>query len=345
MHRIFWFFVVTAPLFADIPIQESINDVYYRGDHQLTGSITLYPTDNDFAGASPEAPIYYRIALASGARLADTRVDLNSQNELLSKPIYLACELVTSQPSVDNNVPKDAISIVRWVADESSIWFKVQRDSSTWISYADESLHPPDDDHYIAWTIGISARSSDSDHDTDKSNMPFNTRNLEYSGLADATSSIICVDLTESNMELTRYLEYDIDAYAAAAETSPGHFSEIGLLTTDFTSDFEIARGKELKPLETTLLLDHSRTKFRPDGDGFVSVHSVFALDLRIQEDGPQYLETDLAPCISNALNSLLPFLVIFPSFVFPPEPNCLGTKPHHADNCLPFENCFPEPT
>jgi hypothetical protein len=32
--------------------------------------------------------------------------------------------------------------------------------------------------------------------------------------------------------------------------------------------------------------------------------------------------ETDLAPWISNALNSLLPFLVILSSFVFPPELN-----------------------
>ncbi len=48
---------------------------------------------------------------------------------------------------------------------------------------------------------------------------------------------------------------------------------------------------------------------------------------------------------MSKALSSLLPFLVIFPSLVLPPELNCLGTRPHHADNCLPFENCFPEPT
>ena len=77
----------------------AINDFYYRGDHQLLGSITLTVTADDFANASPESPIFLCLELNDGAVLADTRVDQTGDDALLSRPIFLGSEMVSNGTS------------------------------------------------------------------------------------------------------------------------------------------------------------------------------------------------------------------------------------------------------
>ncbi len=77
-----------------------------------------------------------------------------------------------------------------------------------------------------------------------------------------------------------------------------------------------------------------------------------FALPLRITSALNQrlsasvrsgvYFETDLAPWINKALNSLLPFLVIRPNLGLPPELACRGTKPHKQIIVFHLKIVFP---
>ncbi len=80
MNRLVLFFCfLCAPLWAEIGVQQSINDVYYRGNHQIAGSTTTTVYADDFHGVSPENPAFYNFKLYQDAVLADTLVDQYSE--------------------------------------------------------------------------------------------------------------------------------------------------------------------------------------------------------------------------------------------------------------------------
>jgi len=284
MSRSFLLLFVACSLFADIEMQASINDVYYRGEHQQAGSLTFTCNDNDFAGASPEDPIYYTVALVQGARLADTLVDQNSGDERLSKPIYLATELITTRDIV-NHIPADAVSIVRWVAGETLVWVKVQSDSSTWIDDDMGGTYPPSSDEKVSWTLGISARSSVFDHATSKNSIPSNTRNLDYMGEADAVSTLLCFDLTMSELKIGELLAHDVEVFGSDAEVSPGLFARTETLPFNFSGGWVLARGKDVNAVESGTVAADSHALIRSAGDGFVSTRGSFSVALRAEDE------------------------------------------------------------
>ena len=254
MNRFFFLCFLTVPLWADVELQHSINDVYYRGDHQLAGSITFTTNGNDFADASPENPMFIRVLLEDDAVLADTRVDQRTDGLVISQPIYMACELVSVSNYTLAIVP-EAVSIVRWVGGEKEFWFKVQTATDTWLQDAQGQSVAPDENAKVSWTVGISARSSVADHSVaSRSSMRSNSRSTNPQTDADATSTLLCLDLTNSTMELGRSLGEFIFAYGPEAEVSIGEYEPINKAEIHFVGDFEIARGKDLKPVDTRLV-------------------------------------------------------------------------------------------
>jgi hypothetical protein len=304
-----------APLFADVILQTSINDVFNRGSSELAGSITMTVDDDDFTNASTMEPVFIRVTPDHNSRLADTLVDQNLPLlDYRRDPIFLAMELITTGPTtvLEINSLPETVSIVRWVAGESAFWIRVQSDSDNWVvNNITGSVFGPNDDAQISWTLGISARSSDADNDTStgKSNLPFNTRDpLATEGDFDlATSTLLCVDLSSSVLETTgieSILQYDIISFDSNADLMNGFYSGNAGNPTgiDFSNDFRIARGKSRQctvtvnsikgaPADTLLCVPAAASN--QSLDGFVKATNVISFTIRCARGG-SLLDTDL---------------------------------------------------
>ena len=174
-----WLLAVTA--LADFEISDSINDVYYRGAHELVGSTTMRLQGNDLGGISPEQPGYIRVAFDHQAVLADTRVDLASADGAVNQPIYLAVYTNSQNPNITVAAPADTVAIVRWVAGENAFWIRVNHPSDQWLMEG-ETTRAPDDVDTASFTYGISARVSATTmlgRGDSQRNLPFNTRQAE----------------------------------------------------------------------------------------------------------------------------------------------------------------------
>ena len=244
---------MTSMVSADITISESVRNVFYRGLRETVGSIFMRMDDDDFAGASPEAPIFIRIMLGNDASLSHTLVDLNSSHPPLNQKVYLVVYLNSEDENLRLTAPPNAIAIVRWVAGEDEIWLAVQSSSSSWIKEGEDFI-APNQVHEVSWLIGISASHSGFGYETpsDKQNLPFNTRNLALDpnniSPEDAVSTLFCFDFSQSTLTfrgrdaLFYYLPY---AFGPEAEIEPGlYVGASGPLPIRFGASFEIARGK-----------------------------------------------------------------------------------------------------
>jgi len=300
ISRFLCLLVLVAPFaMADVQLQTSINDVWIRGPHELLGSVTASLDDNDFDGASAEDPIYIRVIPDMNARLADTLVDQNAADTAINGPIYLALE--TNAESYTVTAPPESVSIVRWVAAENEIWFRIQTDSSTWLSTdGGETMVPPSDDAFVSWTFGISARSSASDNASfldGGANLPFNTRNLNWVDESDAVSTMFCANLTESSLTssgLDSVVSYDIISYASDAELSPGVYGIGSPMGTNFTSTFSVARGKE-RMVDHIAVYPPSGSIGSGSGDGLIDMTDDLILELDSMGSA-NTLETHLYP-------------------------------------------------
>ena len=243
--------LVATPLFADVELQTSINDVFNRGSNELAGSITMTVNDDDFKNASTLEPIFIRITLDHNARLAETLVDQGlPASDYRSLPIFLAMELNSTADVLTMEALTETVSIVRWVEGEPRFWIRVQSPSDTWIG-TPAGTQGPTEDALVSWQVGISARlSADDNDDPTKSNLPFNTRIPSTTGdTDDAASTLICVDLSGSNLATTGIeseLKFDPIAFDENADLGGGVYSgqsgnDTGI---DFTDDRVIARGK-----------------------------------------------------------------------------------------------------
>jgi len=302
----------TAPLFADIELSTSINDVFHRGDNELAGSITMRVQANDFNGASTSEPVFIRVTLDHNARLSQTLVDLNSSNTLINDPVYLAMQLNTNSASLVLNADPQTVSIVRWVAQESSFWIRVQSDSSDWIEILGTGglTQPPEDEDTVSWTLGISARNSYEglrNISPSLKNLPYNTRNPAVPDTTidvdDSTSTLICVDLSTSDLDTTgveSLLNFDPIAFDSTAEISLGNYRPGNDTGINFTNDFSIARGKRrectvtiIKPAAAAALLCIPRAGSNETQAGFISLTNALTYRIRCRRGG-DFLDTDL---------------------------------------------------
>jgi len=296
----FWLLLLglcSAPAFAEIEIQTSINDFYVAGESELLGSITMYVKDDDFADASPENPHFIRIRLASGLVLASTLVDLTQPDRSVGDPVYLAVELITIDPDRRVNVPTDAVSIMRWVAGEPEIWIGVHRSSSTWSRDTGGMLYPAGIDAPLGWTIGISARSSvDDNSDPDHSNLPFNTRNPDAlpGEHAFAESTLICADATPATLAIEgpeSLAEIEVVTFAADAERAPGVYAP-GTETGIEVEEGNIIGRAKGREVEIGYLGRFSASPPERVGD-LIRTRSLYYLQILAQR-GSNLLDTDL---------------------------------------------------
>lgn len=246
-----------APLFASVELDTSINDVFNRGTSELAGSITMNVDGDDFRDASTDTPVFIRVTPDHNSFLAETLVLQSASPALfISQPIWLATRLDADGGAlISNAMLPEAVSIVRWVEGESSFWIRVQQSSDQWLDF-NGSLGSPEVGREIGWTVGITARLSDTQNidvaSGGTSNLPFNTRDSSATELdtEDSTSTLICVNLSQSNLLADgteeSLLNFDIIAFDENAEIGLGEYSgqagnNVGI---NFTNDFTIARGK-----------------------------------------------------------------------------------------------------
>jgi hypothetical protein len=253
---------LAAPLFADVELSTSINDVFYRGTNELAGSITMRVQDDDFSDASTSEPVYIRVTLDHEARLAQTLVNLTSNDGTVNDPIYLAMRLNRQGLQQVLVADRMSVSVVRWVKGESALWIRVQTSSRDWITDAGNPV-PPQSELTVSWTFGTSARLSHetyADLDPNVRNLPFNTRDVltAQSGAdtEDAVSTLICVNLSTSSLTTSgveSLLNFDPIAFDETSDPTDSNDEDdpdYGFFITgsntgiNFTNDFAIARGK-----------------------------------------------------------------------------------------------------
>ena len=287
---------IGSQLIAGVTINESINDVYYRGDHELMGTISMVVEGNDFAGVSPENPVFIEVELLKNAILADTLVDLNSEDTTLAQPIYLAMSPARNS-GLQVIAPANSVSIVEWIAGEHSYWIKVQSDSSTWLQDGENDPTPPSPANWVSWSVGLSASQSASLQQYDGGNLPFNTRNLEAQHESEAVSTLHCANLKNSTLGLNgldSLASYSVGAYSSEAEFPPKNFAAVDILDIEFTGSFRIGRGKN-RNVWTVANTQLPESTISAGNDGWLTLEGVLNLNLTaVMVTG--HLPTNLLP-------------------------------------------------
>lgn len=241
-------------LLAEVILNTSRVEVYHRGEIEQGGDVTLTVSGNDFSTASPDQPIYIQFRTLSGVVNADTLVDLSSDLEPISRPVYLAMRLISAD-NLKVVAPPETVSIVRWVKGEDAIWLRVQTSSDTWLMDEQGMTLSPSDVHRVAWTFGIDARSS-SIFSEPVDNLPFNTRNRTPQGTGDAISTNRALDLSNSSLGFEAseeaLLYQNVSTYGADADQGDGTFAPGTPSDVEIPGTRLIARGK-LREISTTV--------------------------------------------------------------------------------------------
>ncbi len=252
-------------VFANVDLRTNIRDIYYRGTCEEAGAVTMSVNGNDFFEASTDTPVFIRIRLDKGGKLCDTLVDFQGIDSFggshTNVPVYLAMRIESSSGALIN-APSETVSIVRWKGGESELWIRVQSPSSTWVNQGG-FIFAPDTSRRVAWTFGLTARSSWNRNFPDFpafSNLPANTNDVPaILAAADtrgwAVSTLFCVDVSSSILTpwpaLNSELEFDTISFDSA--TTPPWLAEfasqinLGNQTSaNFSGDDTIARGIDI---------------------------------------------------------------------------------------------------
>lgn len=251
-----WFFVVA--LFGENEILTTIRDIYIDGPCEETGIMTVVINADEFPAASSDNPAYIRIRFNHDVVLCKTLVDYDAPNQRhINRPIYLPLSREGSPNGNTVIAPPATIAIVRWIAGESSIWLRVSSSSSGWLSIAGQPSAPGPAER-VRFTVGLTARSSwgayISDFTNGRANLPAATRDTTGLTEGDAVSTLICVDLRDSNLQpLPNPAPLSLLEFYATAQdgftqkvTTAEH--EVGIepggqLALTFIGDQRIARG------------------------------------------------------------------------------------------------------
>jgi hypothetical protein len=205
-------------VFAAVDMRTTVRDVYIDGSCEQAGSIEFVMNADDFQNASTSEPVYIRITFDKGAKLCKTLVWHADENatDLTYDPIYLPIAFENSDANTTVTAPARAISIVRWKEGENQIWLRIQSASSTWVGLG-AGTQAPDNDNRLRWGIGFSASTYWSQNfnkfNSDDANLPSTTRfDGDDAALTaddvtqdDAVSTLLCVDLTSSNLEASPF--------------------------------------------------------------------------------------------------------------------------------------------
>jgi hypothetical protein len=199
-------FTATSMLYATIDLNITIRDVYVEGTCEETGIITMVVEADEFQDASTLEPVYIRLRLDHGAKLCKTLVWSNSANaaNITFDPIFLPMRFDSFQLGDQMAALEETVAIVRWKRGENEIWLRVSTPTPTWIGVGAGTIAPTTEKR-VSWTIGITAKRSweinNPDFVAGKANLPSATRDVTDLNTTAAVSTLICVDLTDSNLE------------------------------------------------------------------------------------------------------------------------------------------------
>ncbi len=288
---------------ADLSMTDTTLEVNYRGTREIVGNVFMQVEDDDFNTASVATPVFIQVVLSHEAVLARTLVDLSSGDPVLTKPIYLALILNNEEAGIRLAAPPQTISIIRWLAGESSFWIEVQVNTGAWIDFNGE-LGAPREGATVSFGFGFRARSSSEiwgPVSPQRKNLPFNTRNPNLAPDAelfeDATSTLICVDLSMSSLETVgrdNLLIYSPITFGPEAEPEPGVLLPADPLDIIFKGNFSIGFGK--KKGCTANLVARAPVEVRSDAatdPGFQSATN--QMEMRVHYDtGPEFIDVFL---------------------------------------------------
>ena len=147
--RVFYLILMMASclhVLADIGYSTSITDVYFKGDSERTGSVTMTLYSDIFPEGGADAPYFLRLTLDHQARLSKTLVEQGADHAF-NTPIYLALHMDNATGESFRLVaPPETVSIVRWVAGENAIWLQVASGAANWIEDVAGNPVPPGDE-------------------------------------------------------------------------------------------------------------------------------------------------------------------------------------------------------
>lgn len=239
---------------AQIDLSNINTPVYYRGSSEFGGAMFINVKGDEFADATPETPVFVEFKLDSNVKTSRTLVDLTSEDPSYNEPIYLAMYLSAPSENTSLEAPPETISIVRWIKGESSIWLRVQHNSSSWIS-ENEVSRAPGSEVPVSLVFGYSARfmaESMADIPDQHKNLPFNTRNpnqdLANPEPQESVSTLICLDLSNSSVTpsgSTSAVEYYPAAYESDAQLAPGIFEAGTPVNISWGGAFRLAGAKD----------------------------------------------------------------------------------------------------
>lgn len=176
---------------------------------------------------------------------------------LTRDPIFLPINIEEKLAGDTVAAPAKTVSIMRWKRDEAEIWLRVQHPSDTWIENGG-AFDPPTANRRVRWMIGVTARNSWNENSgrfaLGEANLPSATRDLFGLTELDAVSTLICVDLSDSNLEplpapeTESVLNFDpisFDYTTTGLETAfTSTFISVGSqVQTAYSGDTRIARG------------------------------------------------------------------------------------------------------
>lgn len=247
-------------VFATVDLRTTIRDVYVEGSCEEAGIITFSVNGDDFPTATTTEPVYIRLRLDHAAVLCKTLVwqNIANPNDLTETPIYLPINFEELLAGDSISAPENTVSIVRWKRGEPEIWLRVQNPTNTWILSGGVNV-PPTANRRVRWTIGLTARTSWNENNLRfpiEANLPAATRNIgaiAYSEL-DAVTTLICVDLTGSNLEplpapaeqsILNFdpISFDSTTTGVDTATSPTGIFIGSQVQTSYSGDTRIARG------------------------------------------------------------------------------------------------------
>jgi len=319
----------TCSLFANVDLRTNIRDIYYRGTCEEAGSITMSVNGDDFSEASTAQPVFVRVRLDQGATLCQTLVNnRNDAPNVLTNnvPIYLAMRIESSlsASSVGIVAPGDTISIVRWKAGESDIWLRVSTPSDQWVFLTNGGLQAPDNQIRVAWTFGVTARTSqltndkpgNSDYENGLANLPFNTRNnaafadrANLAGDVDtnperavyAQSTLVCIDVSNATFlepapAVNSIVEFDTISFIWNEANDPEGPLGVGL--TGFNPNAEEHDGNVRTATNPASILQANQAQATFSGDDSIARGYDLACAISTSKDDP----TNTSLCFNESI-------------------------------------------
>ncbi|QTD49780.1 hypothetical protein [Sulfidibacter corallicola] len=173
--------------------------------HNQASPLLFTVTWDDFADADVANPVYLRLRIIRNVVLSHTLVDIDDpENGRVHRPIFLPLFLTSGAVTDQIAAPPGTLSIVRWVAGEGEIWLRVQSSSSEWIQTGG-GTEPPTRFQTMSFSLGIAASQYWALYQPlyaeGRANLPAPTRDPEGRTRADAVSTQICVDVTQSSLQ------------------------------------------------------------------------------------------------------------------------------------------------